>query len=137
MAESDNFEDGNRDELAIVFRQEEGEKKGTITNRQMAIFHVELLGICSLHFDFSFCASFWRRTRMIRDACTRTLGDILIEHEMSAITAWGIEGGLRTAHRCSLPIIKGQLSPGNNIHRLGIKRGGVLLLLLVYIHFAR
>ena len=52
MAESDNFEDGNRDESAIVFGQEgrrrEGEKKGTITNRQMAIFHVELFGICSL-----------------------------------------------------------------------------------------
>ena len=52
MTESDNFEDGNRDESAIVFLQEEGggggEKKGTITNRQMAIFHVELFGICSL-----------------------------------------------------------------------------------------
>ena len=51
MAESDNFEDGNRDESAIVFLQEGGggvEKKGTITNRQMAIFHVELFGICSL-----------------------------------------------------------------------------------------
>ena len=50
MTESDNFEDGNRDESAIVFGQEgeKGEKKGTITNRQMAIFHVELFGICSL-----------------------------------------------------------------------------------------
>ena len=30
MAESDNFEDGNRDESAIVFRQEkkEGKRKG-------------------------------------------------------------------------------------------------------------
>ena len=60
MAESDNFEDGNRDESAIVFGQEEGgekgEKKGTITNRQMAIFHVELFGICSL--DSSLLAPF-------------------------------------------------------------------------------
>ena len=78
MAESDNFEDGNRDESAIVFRQEGegggdgGEKKGTITNRQMAIFHVELFGICSLGFDFSLCAcpSFLHRSGYL--ICTRT-----------------------------------------------------------------
>ena len=35
---------------------EKGEKKGTITNRQMAIFHVELVGICSL--DSSLLAPF-------------------------------------------------------------------------------
>ena len=78
MEESDNFEDGNRDESAIVFRQEgeeggEGvEKKGTITNRQMAIFHVELFGICSLRFDFSFCLFYLRRAEYLILAQTQT-----------------------------------------------------------------